>query len=126
MALSPEAQSSYLAYLRAIGLEEGAARGVAAQQTSAIQRQVSAALPEINRQGLMRRERIGQGAETRGVFRSGARLKNQAEDQANEQYRVGGMLGQLADRTAGLQADLGYNLSNLARQRAERQAAGGY
>ena len=119
----PGAQDpTYLQYLRALGLQEETARAVALRNMAAIGRQVQTATPEIARLGIIQRRQIGDNFEARGVFRSGTRQKRQAEQAAGEAYRVGSIQGQAADKMGEVQSNLDTTLSDLARQRAERQA----
>lgn len=113
---------SYLAYLRAAGLQEEVARANAARQTAAIQRQLQTYTPEIARLGQIARARIGDSFEARGVYRSGMRRQRQAEQAAGEGYRVGEAWGQAGDRLGAVQSNLQTQLSDLARQRADRSA----
>lgn len=125
MAVPGLTDPTYLAYLRAMGLEEEVARANAARQTSAVQRQLQTATPEIARLGIINRARIGDSFESRGVFQSGMRKQRQAEGAASEGYRVGSMFGQASDKIGAIQGNLQGNLADLARQRADRQAAYG-
>lgn len=113
---------SYLAYLRATGLQEEVARANAARQTAAIQRQLATTTPEIARLGQLARARIGDSFEARGVYRSGMRQQRQAEQGASEAYRVGSLWGNAGDRIAGAQGNLQTQLADLGRQRADRAA----
>lgn len=114
---------SYLAYLRALGMQEETARSVALRNIAAINRQVQMQTPEIARLGQITRARIGDSFEARGVFRSGMRQQRQAEQGASELYRVGSLQGNAADKIGQVQSNLDTTVSDLARQRAERQAA---
>lgn len=126
MALAGGLQDpTYLAYLRAMGLEEDVARQNAARQTGQIQRQVQSVTPEIARLGLISRGRIGDSFEARGVYRSGQRKVRQAENAAGEGYRVGQLYGQATDRIGNVQGTLQQSIADLARQRADRSAAYG-
>lgn len=113
---------AYLAYLRALGMQEETARAVALRNIAAINRQVQTQTPEIARLGAIQRARIGDSFEARGVFRSGMRQQRQAEAGASELYRVGSLHGNAADRIGAVQSGLDTTISDLARQRAERQA----
>jgi hypothetical protein len=120
--LSLETSPSYLAYLRSIGLREEDARATAARQQERVLRDVAAAVPDIQERGIETRRGIGEGFETRGVFRSGERLRKQALQQRDETKQIAGVYQQGADTVSDLNFERDQTISALSRERAERAA----
>lgn len=113
----------YLSYLRSTGYDEDSARMLAARQVDQMKRRVSMAIPGIQEQGIEQRRGIGNSFESRGVFRSGERLRQQALQQRGETSQIAGLQGELADNVGNIQIGLRDQIGRLANQRAEAAAS---
>lgn len=75
---SASADPAYLAYLRGAGVEEGALNNVLGTRVSALVRQLGRELPAYADKRERAVEGAGSAAESRGFFRSGQRMTDQA------------------------------------------------
>lgn len=91
---SAAADPVYLNYLRSMGVEESALQNVANQRVSALTRQMARQLPvyaQNRQQGI---ENVGNSWEDRGLYKSGGRIKGQADsalasDRQRDEYLAG-------------------------------------
>ena len=75
---SASADPAYLAYLRGAGVEEGALNNVLGTRVSALVRQLGRELPAYADKRERAVEGAGNASESRGFFRSGQRMTDQA------------------------------------------------
>lgn len=105
---------AYLAFLRALGLDDAKDATGNQVRIDALNRRAGLAIENNASQGAQQRQGIADSAETRGLFRSGARLRAQAGQEEGQARQQSGIINETADQTAGLIAD-------MAQRRAERQ-----
>lgn len=98
---------AYLAFLRALGLDQATDSIEAQSAIDALNRRAGLARADIAAQGTRQRQNISDDAEVRGVWRSGARLRRQADQRADEgrqtsavEYGAGEDIGELTQRLA--------------------------
>ena len=85
---------SYLAYMRGMGVEEGNINILAGTRADALQRQLNRGLPAYAEQREQAVEGAGDAAESRGMYRSGRRMTEQARvgresDRARMDFETG-------------------------------------
>jgi hypothetical protein len=102
---------AWLAFRRALGIEDATDAATAQSQIDALHRRAGLTRGDLLDQGVKARQGIADSLESRGLFRSGERLKAQADQQAGEGR-------QLSD----VEASLAEGVSALAAQAAQRQA----
>lgn len=111
---------TYQAYRRAMGFDEGSARADADLATAQQQVALDLARPEIAFQGREARRDINTGYEDRGMWGSGARLR----DLAVQRRQQGAQLGQLeiqgATSIADLQRQMAAQIAASRRQFGDR------
>lgn len=114
------ADPGYQAFLAAMGITEDSARRAATNRSAEIDEQLQSALPRIGEEGVEARRRIGEGYATRGVFRSGARLRDVALQQRAEGRAVTDATAAAARQKAQLNDTLQERIAQLARERSEK------
>lgn len=117
----PNADPSFQNLLSQLGLKETLSRNQAAQKIESLNTQLGVLLPRIAESGVEQRRGINFGAEARGVFRSGERLRNLALQQRGEQQRVADAQSALARQVAGVNSDLDTTIQQIAQERAQAQ-----
>ena len=110
LAVSP----AWLAFRRSLGIQDETDAASTQQQIDALNRRAGLQRGDLLEQGVKARQGIADSHEARGVFRSGARLKAQSEQQSGEGRALGQIEQGLAEGVSGLAAQ-------LAQRRAERQ-----
>ncbi len=105
---------AYLAFLRALGLSDATDTANNQVTIDALNRRAGLSLENLAASGAQQRQGISDSHESRGLYRSGARLRAQAGQQEGEARQGSAIAGGAADDTAALVAD-------LAQRRAERQ-----
>lgn len=118
----PAADSTYLAFLRGVGLQQSEAISAMQRNLSAIQQRFSLARSDVERQGVEAREDIDRAHLARGAYRSGTRLEDVARQRAVESRSLARLRAEESSAIAGQQTDLERRLADLARQRAEQDA----
>lgn len=118
MGLNPAMHPAYLAFLRALGLQNATDAVDAQAAIDRLNARAGLSREEIIDQGGIQREGIQGGYEARGLWRSGAKLRDLNRQRASEGRALGGVELNVADQSAQL-------ISELARRRAagERQTA---
>lgn len=111
---------AYLAFVAALDQQQQAAGADVIQRTAQVDQQLGTLLPRIAEQGVQQRRRISGDAEARGMFRSGARLRDVGLQQQGEAQRVTDANTQAAQQKTALQTAYQQQLADLARQRAEK------
>ncbi|MGH9266738.1 MAG: hypothetical protein ACRD0D_01020 [Acidimicrobiales bacterium] len=117
---------AYLAFTRALGAEEAEAAGEAQARTSALRRALGMRLPQIAEAGERAREAVGAGFESRGLFRSGARLGSLARQRAAEAAEAAGAVSATAEAQSDLERALARSRAARARQLSERGLSSAY
>ncbi len=117
--IQPEEDPQFLAFQRALGVEEADLRASIALRTSAVQRRVANKLPGIQNQTQEGVRNAGLSAEARGVFAGGNRVRQQGQviqqGALDEQAVVAG--GQ--EEIAGLESELARQIAANRRKQAE-------
>ena len=110
LAVSP----AWLAFRRSLGIEDATDAATTQQQVDALNQRAGIARADTLESGVKARQGIADSHEARGLFRSGARLKGQAEQQTGEAKALSDMEANLSQSVAGL-------TQSLAQRRAERE-----
>lgn len=110
LAVSP----AWLAFRRSLGIQDAEDAASTQQQIDALNRRAGLQRGDLLEQGVQARQGIADSHEARGVFRSGARLTKQAEQQTGEGRALGQIEQGLAEGVSGL-------AQSLAQRRAERE-----
>jgi len=114
---SPE----WLAYLNALGLEEGQYRADADRQrgfmSSDAERQIGDLTPQYDQQ----RRGIAGSAEGRGVLRSGEYLKRQAESRSAQGRQTSGIQANLAGQLGGVESQLAQKMMDITARKAQQE-----
>ena len=117
LATSPE----WLAYLNALGLEEGQFRADIDRQRGVAQTLAAQQTGDITAEGPGQRRRIAGGLETRGMARSGQFIRSLAEQRAGEGRRQAGVQGSLTGSLSGLESSLAQRLIDIEARRAQQE-----
>lgn len=121
-AYNPLSDPSYQTLLATLNMQEQQARAQYGQRSAMANTNAAVALPRIAEQGVEQRRGINFGAEARGMFRSGGRLRSLALQQRGEQERTADLQRQLANTLAGYQMDLDQQIMQIALKRADAAA----
>ena len=108
---------AWLAFRRSLGVEDAADAATTQQQIDALNRRAGLQRGDLIEQGVQQRQGIADSHEARGLFRSGGRLKSQAQQQSGEGKALGQIEAGLAEGVSGL-------AQSLAQRRAERERRG--
>jgi len=122
----PYADPAMLSFIRSAGASENLARLAVANQKSKINRKIAEAGPnyqEALAQGL---QGIADTAETRGMYRSGQRLKDQNDFQVKAARGQSSYLQDLQDRLGDADIELATNIARLQRERDEQELQSRY
>lgn len=114
------ADSTYLAFLRGMGVSEDQAWSSAHANINAIRNQYAASGESLRTQGEQARKNIGDNYLTRGAWRSGTRLEDTAKQRGLEEAQRAEMEQNYAGQIGGQQTGLNERLADLARSRAEQ------
>lgn len=120
---NPEEDPQYLAFQRAMGVQDSDLRSNNALQRSLVQRQAYRQLPRIQQQTADTVRDIGLNATARGTFGSGTRVRAQNQAQQAGDQQTGDIVTDLADEQALMERQLAMQLAELRRQDAEQQLA---
>jgi hypothetical protein len=115
----PNTDPSYLNLMSQLGLAESQSRVRAGEAITRAKLEGAIAAPRIGEQGVETRRGINNNWEGRGLFRSGARLRDLAIQQRGETQRLGDLERGTANRVAGINTELDDQISQLAQKRAE-------
>ncbi len=121
MAFAPEMDPAFLAFQRALGIQESDLRASIAQRTAAVQRDVAMKLPMIQQQTEQNVRQAGGNFEARGVFGSGRRAEAQSQQALAGGLQQQQIVGQGADQIAGLDSELARQISDNRRRTAEAE-----
>lgn len=108
-----------LAFIRSSGLANDVASADVARRTDNYNRALGIATDDINAQGERSRRGIAGNYESRGVYRSGAQLRAQSEQEADQARRLGAARLSTADAIGGLQSQLLQTIANNQQRAAE-------
>jgi hypothetical protein len=114
---------TYLAYLRAIGMEQTEAIDSAESKRGAIEDRLALYKPELKYQGQVERRNVSGGFENRGIFQSSDHERALAEQRHGEQFKIGQLEQSGAEELTGIQTNLAMQLARLERDRAEKDLA---
>lgn len=119
--IEPEMDPSFLAFQRALGVEEADLRDSIALRRSAVQRRIATRLPQIQQETDQNVDDIGRSAEARGVFAGGNRALKQSQEiqrgALNQQGEVAG--GQ--EEIAGMESELARQIAANRRRQSEAE-----
>lgn len=130
-AYDPNSDPSYLALLAQLGLEEQRIRNQATESVTRAKTDAAIAAPRIQEQGVETRRGINNNWEGRGLYRSGARLRDLAIQERGQTQRLADLERGTANRISGIGSELASGLAELAQKRTEAafqaslRAAGG-
>jgi len=110
---------AYLAFLRALGVEDAEDAADTQARTDALGRQLSMRLPEVAEAGEDSRSAISGSFESRGLFASGGREVALARQRADEGRTVAGLESTVADQSAQYARELARRRAERARRTAE-------
>lgn len=113
--------SAYLSYLRRLGAESQTARRHGRMRRRDLEAQFRGSERGIREEGIQQRRQIDEGAETRGIFRSGERLRGLARQRAREERQVGELARGLVSNVGSVNIGTQETLDRIARERAERE-----
>jgi len=111
---------AYLAFVAALDQQQAAYGADLQSRMGQVDSQLNTLLPRIAEQGVQQRDHISGSAEARGMYRSGARLKNISLQQQGEAQRVSDAQTAAAQQKSAMQSAYEQQLADLARQRAEK------
>lgn len=115
----PNTDPAFQALLAQLGHNEDLARQQVETQKAIAGRNAATQVPRIQEQGIEQRRNINFGAESRGMFRSGERLRNLSLQQRGESQRLADVYSGLADRNAALDLGLQSKINDIANQRVQ-------
>lgn len=118
--------AAYLAFMRALGLDQANDAIEAQSAIDSLNRRAGLARADIASQGVRQRQNISDDAETRGVWRSGARLRRQAEQRVDEGRQTGALEYGAGDDIGRLTEQLAERRLKRSRDTAERQLDSSY
>jgi hypothetical protein len=121
--LNPEEDPAFLAFLRAQGVEESELRSAIATRLGNIQRELARQLPRIGEQEQEAIQRVADAYENRGLYRSGARLVDQARMQREYGYRRSDLERAAMDEQTALAQQLAQQVAAMRRRQAEEDLA---
>ena len=110
--------------MRAMGVEEQLIRAEARQRSNLAERQVHRQLPSFDDRIAREGEAISADAEQRGVFRSGATMRNLARSRTDIEKERAETMAQLRDQVTGIHLDAASQVARLRRGRAEAELEG--
>ena len=129
LAVSP----AWLAFRRSLGIEDATDAATAQAKIDALNRRAGLARGDLVERGKDQRQGIADSYETRGLLRSGARLRDQAKQQGGEGAALADLELTLAEQQAQLMAQLAQRQAERQRTSAERalsvadrETVGGY
>ena len=111
---------AYMAYVRALDQQRAVAMQGAAYKSDWANILAERDIPRIQEREVENQRNIGNTFEARGVFRSGERLRKQALSQTQAQQRIEDVNLGRTQKIGGYNLNLQSQLSDLARQQAER------
>lgn len=115
----PNTDPAFQQLMAQLGLSENTARTQAAQKISDAQTEGTIASPRIQEQGAIQRRNISLGWEGRGLYRSGARLRDLAQQQSGETARLGDITRGTARQVSSINQTLQQQIDDLAAKRAD-------
>lgn len=119
--IEPEMDPSFLAFQRALGVEEAELRASIAMRRSAVQRRIANQLPQV-REATQRSVRdVGLSAEARGVFRGGNRAQDQADEIRQGALQEQNIIQGGQEEIASLEAELAQQIAANRRRQSEAE-----
>lgn len=119
--IEPEQDPSFLAFQRALGVDEADLRASIAMRTSAVQRRVANQLPQLQQSTEQSVDRIGREAESRGAFGGGHRAQDQSRAASQGALQQQGVIAGGQEEIAGLESDLARQIAANRRRQAEAE-----
>lgn len=123
-ASSASADPAYLAYLRGSGVEEAALQNVLGTRIGALTRQLGRELPAYADKRDQAVENAGLAAESRGFFRSGQRMTDQARAGLAVDRERNNFEANIRDQMAELYGTNAMDIARLRQQLAEQGITG--
>ena len=123
-ANSASADPAYLAYLRGAGVEEAELQNVLGTRVGALTRQLGRELPAYADKRERAVEGAGNAAESRGFFRSGARMQDQARAGIDVDRERMNFEASIRDEIADLYGTGALDIARLRRDLAEQGITG--
>ena len=118
--IEPEQDPQFLAFQRALGVDEADLRASIAMRRSALQRRVANQLPQIQQNTADTVNQIGLSAEARGVYAGGNRANNQAKAIQQGALQEQGVQAGGQEEIAGLESELARQIAANRRTTAEQ------
>lgn len=114
---------AYLAYVRQLEYQRSVSQQAAQRQLANLQGQMVIGPEQLAAQGVISRRNISGAAESRGVFRSGERLQNLADERTQEAQRLAALRLAGAGQYGNIISTLQQNLGGIANTGAEQALA---
>lgn len=111
-AIQPGQSAAYLAFLRALGLDEGENIANTQRAVDSLNARAGLTQADLADQAQYAQENVAGNHEARGLFRSGARLRDESRTAAGYGRQM-----------AGVELDTAMNVDNLVSQLAASRAA---
>jgi hypothetical protein len=118
-AYDPATDPAFQALLAQLNLKETMLRQQSQQKLDELGKQSRIAVPRIQEQGIEQRRGINYGHESRGLYRSGARLRDLSLQQRGETQKIGDVYDRLTSGAASIDRGLQSGILDLANQRAQ-------
>lgn len=119
--IEPEQDPQFLAFQRALGVEESELRASIAMRASAVQRRVANQLPQIQQQTQEGVRTAGLSAEARGVFKGGNRVRNQTDILNQGAMQQQGVVAGGQEEIASMESELARQIAANRRRQAETE-----
>ncbi len=119
----PVLDPSYLAFMRELGASEADAQAEAASAIARLRGRISDLRPAYDERLKRGMQGIGEDFENRGLLRSGRRLEDQTNFQADTEGDYLAQKNAIGDQIGGIQTDLARQIAGGRRARAEAEAA---
>lgn len=119
--IEPEFDPSFLAFQRALGVEEDDLRASIAMRQAAVQRRIANKLPQIQQETDEQSDYAARSAEARGVFAGGGRVKAQRNIIQRGALAQQGEVAGGQEEIAGMEAELSRQIAANRRRQAEAE-----
>lgn len=115
----PNTDPAFQQLMAQLGLQENTERTHATQRIAQAQLEGAVAAPRVLEQAELQKRNINQGWEGRGLFRSGARLRDLAVQERGTTQRLGDIERGTARQVTGINQALAEKINQLAGQRLD-------
>lgn len=117
---------SYLAFLRASNLSQATSAADVARRQAALQAALNLQLPGMEQQDATQGRNLAGNYEARGMFRSGAHLRDASELQAQQARQKTAFITNTQNQIADLSGQLASNIADQQRRSAEAGLTSAY